>query len=314
MIRKLFASIICLGLLHAAAAQDIDIRLDTRYSIQSTGNDAYGFHGDYINLRIDGHVNENLKYSFHHRLNKPIYTDNLFNATDWAYLLYRKNHWGFQAGKMQLEYGGYEFDEAPINLYWSSEFYDNFWGAFSFGLSGMYYFNESNNRIVFQISQSPFSARFDDRALSYSLCLRGESGFYGWKHSLNLFDIPEGGQVGNIALGNSFTFGPAKLELDLVQRGNMKTFKMFDDCAVIANMVVSPTDWMNVMAKFSYDCNNSQFDPLIPIFGEYWSYGGGFEFFPQPDNRELRIHALYYHFHTPTVTVGVTWKVHLLKR
>lgn len=303
-----------MGLLpFAGAAQGIDIKLETRYGFAAISDDSYGFRGDYINLRINGSINENLSYSFHHRLNKPILSNDLFNATDWAYLLYRKGNWGVQAGKMQLEYGGYEYDEAPINIYYSSEFYDNFAKAFTFGLSALYYLGESN-RIVFQISQSPFSFNTSDRALSYSLCARGESGFYGWKHSVNLFDLPEGGHVGNIALGNCFTAGPAKLELDLVQRGNMKSFRFFDDCAVIANLVVSPTDWMNMMVKASYDRNFSQFDPLVPVPGEYWSYGGGFEFFPKPESREFRIHALYYYFHAPTVSLGLTWKIRLLKR
>ena len=74
------------------------------------------------------------------------------------------------------------------------------------------------------------------------------------------------------------------------------------------------TDWMNILAKVTYDCNFSQYDPLVPVLGEYWSYGGGFEFFPRPDNKELRIHALYYYFRQPTLSLGLTWKIHLLKR
>lgn len=296
-----------------AAAQGINIRLETRYSFAAEDDSSYGIKGDYLNVRINGSINENLRYSMHQRLNKPIYANNNpFNATDWVYLLYRKGNWGVQAGKMQLEYGGYEFDEAPINLYWSSEFYNNFEGAFAFALSGLYYLGESS-RLVFQIAQSPFGL-IADKALSYSLCARGHSGFYGWKHSVNLFEIPEGGHVGNIALGNSFTAGPARLELDLVQRGNMESFRMFDDCAVIANLVVSPASWMNIMAKFTYDCNFSQYDPLIPEFGEYWSYGGGFEFFPKKDDKDIRIHAMYYKFHQSSLLVGLTWKIRLLKR
>lgn len=314
MPRKLIIILLCLGLLQAAAAQGIDIRLDTRYSLNSIGGDAYGFCGDYLNLRIDGNLNDNLKYAFNQRLNKPISTSDLFDATDWVYLLYRKGNWGVQAGKMQLEYGGYEYDEAPIDIFWSSEYWYNFDGCFQFGLSGLYFFGDSGNRIIFQLGQSAFSQSTSDRLLSYNLCAKGEAGFYGWKHSANLFDLPGGGQIGNIVLGNSFDAGLARLELDLVQRGNMKTFRMFDDCTVIARLVVSPTDWMNILAKASYDCNFSQFDPLVPVLGEYWSYGGGLELFPRPGNKELRIHALYYYFHQPTLSLGLTWKIHLLKR
>lgn len=305
--------IVCLGLLQNAAAQGIDIRLDTRYSLNAVKDGGYGFHGDFFNLRIDGTLNENLRYSFLQRLNKPIYSTNLFNATDWAYLLYRKGHWGVQAGKMQLEYGGFEYDEAPINVYFGSEYYYNYNGGFQFGISALYYLGESS-RIIFQLGQSAYTERFNDRLLSYNLCAKGSAGFYSWKHSLNLFDLPLGGQQGNIVLGNCFTAGPARLELDFLQRGGMKSFKFFDDCSVVANLVVSPTDWMNVMAKMAYDCNFSQSDPLIPVSGEYWTYGGGFEFFPKQGSREIRIHALYFYFHAPSVSLGLTWKIHLLQR
>lgn len=305
--------LICLGLLQTAAAQSIDIRLDTRYSLNYVKDGGYGFHGDYFNLRIDGTLGENLRYTFLQRLNKPIYSRDIFNATDCAYLLYRRGSWGVQAGKMQLEYGGFEYDEAPINVYFGSEYYYYYNGGFQFGISGLYYFGESSSLRI-QLSQSPYSEQYNDGLFSYSLCARGSEGFYAWKHSINLFDLPGGGHQGNIVLGNCFTFGPARLELDLLQRGGMQSFKFFDDCSAVANLVVSPKEWMNVMAKISYDRNFTQTDPLIPVHGEYWSYGGGFEFFPRKGSRDIRLHALYYHFHAPSACLGLTWRIHLLQR
>ncbi len=313
MKHNLILFIICLGLPLLASAQGIDIKLENRFSFAAMPENSYGFQGDYVNIRINGSINENLTYSFHHRLKNSFSASNPFGATDWVYLLYRRGNWGIQAGKMQLEYGGYEYDEAPINVYYSSKFYDNMAGCFQFGLSLIYYLGDSN-KFTIQVTPSPLPADRWGGNMAYNFCAKGTAGFYGWKHSVNLFDIPGGGHLGSISLGNCFTAGPAKLELDLVQRGNMKTFKMFDDCAVIANLVVAPTDWMNVIAKASYDCNFSQYDPLVPEFGEYWSYGGGFEFFPKKGDKDIRIHAMYYYFNQPTLLLGLTWKIHLLTR
>lgn len=313
MKRKISVFILCLGLLQIAAAQGIDIRLDTRYSFTALEDRTYGFQGDYLNLRITGSVNENFSYAFQQRLNKPVIANNLFNATDWVYLLYRKNHWGFQAGKMMLEYGGYEFDEAPINLYWCSQMWNNFESAFIFAVNGHYYL-DNGNEFLFQISQSPYVERSFGMKLAYNLAAKGSAGFYSWKHSLNLFDLPDSGQVGSIVLGNCFTAGPARLELDIYQRGNMSSFKLFDDISVSANFVYSFKDWMNVIAKTTYDCNYSQYDPLIPVYGEFLSYGGGFEFFPNRDSKDIRIHALYYHSEQSVLFVGLTWRIHLLQQ
>lgn len=296
-----------------AAAQGIDIRLDTRYSFSAYDDGVYGFQGDYLNFRITGTINEHFSYAFQQRLNKPIIANSLFNATDWVYLKYRKGHWGLQAGKMMLEYGGYEFDEAPINLYWTTRMWDNFEGAFAFAVNGHYYL-ENGNEFLFQVSQSPFITGSYGMKLGYNLAAKGTAGFYSWKHSINLFDLPDEGQLGSIVLGNCFTAGPAKLELDIYQRGNMATFKLFDDISVAANLVYSLKDWMNIILKSTYDCNKTQYDPLVPVYGEYWSYGGGFEFFPTKSKENVRIHALYYHREQSLLLVGLTWRIHLLQR
>ena len=46
-----------------------------------------------------------------------------FNATDWFYVDYKPTEqWTLSAGKQVIDIGGWEYDYAPINLYYCSEF------------------------------------------------------------------------------------------------------------------------------------------------------------------------------------------------
>ena len=310
--KKLFALLILTFLpLFGAAAQSIDVRLETRGSFVAMPDDS-GFQGDYFNVRINGTINDNFSYSFHHRLNKPLVDSRFFNATDWAYIKFDNGKWGVQAGKMQLEYGSFEFDAPPIDMYFSSEYYDHFNGAFTFGLNLIRHFKVGT--LVAQVAQSAFSESVLGGLRSYSLCYKGSYGCYDWIHSVNSFDIPDGSALANIVLGNRFTFGPARLEFDFIHRSNFKTFRAFDDITVITNASVSATKWMDVVAKFTYDCNGGQDDPLVAAGQKFFYYGGGLEFFPMKDSRDIRIHCIYYDFRTPTFLAGVTWKIHILTR
>lgn len=310
--KKLSALLILTFLpLFGAAAQSIDVRLETRGSFVAMPDDS-GFQGDYFNVRINGRFNDNFSYSFHHRLNKPLVDKRLFSATDWAYVKFDNGKWGVQAGKMQLEYGSFEFDAAPIDMYFSSEYYDNFSGAFTFGLDVIRHFKVGT--LVAQIAQSAFSESALGGLHSYSLCYKGSYGCYDWIHSVNSFEIPDGSALANIVLGNRFKFGPAKLELNLIHRANFNTWAWFDDFTVVADANVAATSWMNVVAKFTLDNNRSQNDPLVPSGQKLVSYGAGLEFFPMKDSRDIRIHCVYYDFKSPTFLAGVTWKIHILTR
>lgn len=311
MKRQLIIILLACLPLFVAAGQNVDVRLETRAAFAVMPDDS-GFQGDYLNLRINGSINDHFSYSFHHRLNKAITDRNMFNATDWAWIKFDNGKWGVQAGKMQLEYGGFEFDAPVIDLYYSSEYYDRFNGAFTFGLNLIRHFKLGT--LMAQVAQSAFSESVLGGLRSYSISYRGAYGCYEWIHSINSFDVPDGSPLTSLVLGNRFTAGPAKFELDLMQRANFNSWSWFDDVTVIANASVKATDWMDVIAKFTYDYNRNQNDPLVPQGIRFFSYGGGFEFFPMKGSRDIRIHCLYQYFHNPAFLAGVTWKIHLLTK
>ena len=81
-----------------------------------------GLKGKFIFFRIDGSLAEGLTYSFRQRINKPTSVQSLFDATDFLNLTYTKGPWSVSAGKQIIATGGYEYDRAPFDLYFCSEY------------------------------------------------------------------------------------------------------------------------------------------------------------------------------------------------
>ena len=83
-------------------------------------DDKTGFLGDYLNFRIDGQIVSGLTFSYRQRFNKTT-TKNFFDATDWMHLDWKATpKLTLSAGKQVVAIGGYEYDRAPIDVYYSS--------------------------------------------------------------------------------------------------------------------------------------------------------------------------------------------------
>ena len=115
-----------------AKAQDNGLRLqaETRidYSGEQLKSDDYkaGFYGRYLNVILSGTIGDKFSYAYRQRLNKAHADQSFFDATDWLYLNYApSSNWQFSAGKQVVAIGGYEYDRAPIDLYFCSEFWNN---------------------------------------------------------------------------------------------------------------------------------------------------------------------------------------------
>lgn len=116
----------------------ISIKIDTRFDGEVTtfGKDDLtgvapdtksGFIGQYLKILVDGKINEKFSYSFRHRLyvdhNDP---KSFFNATDWANVTYSPNDiFSLTAGKQMICIGTIEYDYAPIDVYFASDFWNH---------------------------------------------------------------------------------------------------------------------------------------------------------------------------------------------
>lgn len=287
-------------------------------------SDTKGFAGEYFNFVIAGQIDNNLSFRIRQRFNKQIVKDNNpFNATDFLYIDWKiDDNWSFTFGKQAIAIGGYEYDYAPIDVYYYSDFCDRLPECYAFGATMSYKFNE-NQLLMLQVTNSPFKGGFSD-LLTYNLAWYGQIAPW-WKTiwSVNEAEYKSGDFFNYIALGNKFIFGDFYLDLDVMNR----YMKDYDDFLAY--------DW-NVVAKLNYNYKNYNFfvkggyDEFVPygslIDGgypydpnaqeDYTHIGAGVEYFPL-NNENLRLHAVYSYQDREerhTILLGATWKFNMIKK
>ena len=304
--------VLCVALLsfNFAKAQDenevfrlgVEARFDyLNQSLEGNKIDAgSGFKVRYFNLRIDGQIASKFSYSWRQRFNRANSISEFAQNTDWLHLTYKPTeNWAISAGKQVLMIGGWEYDRAPIELYFCSEFWNNV-NCYQIGASVAYTTNSGNDTILFQACQSPYdttSASVDYYA--YNLYWSGSHGCFTALYSLNFMQYAPGKYDKYIALGNQFKFGDATIQLDLMNRGPKVKDLLFDNFSIMGEASYLVADRVNIFAKATYDkIGNSSISASGLIPGtELTRVGGGVEYYPLggQGNRNIRLHAAYAH-------------------
>lgn len=291
-----------------------------------------GFKVRYFNLRMDGQITPKFSYSWRQRFNRMNSLSDFAQNTDWLHLTYRPTeNWAISAGKQVVMIGGWEYDRAPIELYFCSEYWNNV-ACYQLGASVAYTTNEGNDTITFQFCQSPyntssmnFAPTYEDGKIvgskqlgnlfAYNLYWMGQHGFYTALHSLNFSEYQPGKFDVYVVLGNQFQFGDAKLQLDLMNRGVSARELLFDNFSIMGEFSYLVADRVNIFAKATYDKVGNNYPYIPAIIGENGSelysarglflypgseitrLGGGVEYYPlgHKGNRDIRLHAVYAH-------------------
>ena len=182
---------------------------DYQYLDNNGDNDSYGFAGKFLNIMLDGKINDKFEYHWRQRLNRTNFTSNFFEATDWAYLSYNiNNNLTLSAGKQVVAIGGFEYDYAPIDVYFYSDFCNVMPSCYEFGTSLTWSNDAKNQALTFQISNSIFKQQPFDELLAYNLLWNGNiTDFWKTLYSVNLIEYNQGNYVNYIALGNQFYLG-----------------------------------------------------------------------------------------------------------
>lgn len=260
-----------------------------------TNQEGTGFRGEYVNLKLDGKIHNNLTYSWRQRLNKN--SDQTFwDATDWLEIKYTPNKWlAISAGKQVVAVGGWEYDRAPIDLYLCSEFWQHI-NCYQLGLSIAANVSK-NDRLLFQLCNSPMRTYIrDNKTVGLSLIWYGNHGWYQSIFSANAFQTTKGRWINYIALGNKFLFSKnAFLEFDYTNRASSGQAFWFKDCTVAAEASVKPHRTVRVSGKYTFDTNNtdSDADVYVEKGTRLHTASIGLEFFPirkYPEN--LRLHVV----------------------
>lgn len=323
-----------------ASAQEgelLTLRLETRFDymqeyVEGTKiNGNSGFKARYLNIRMDGVIAEGLTYSYRQRLNKPQKDASFFDATDWMNLTYTRNSWSVSAGKQVVGIGGFEYDGAPIDLYFCSEYWNNI-PCYQIGVSGAYTTDGAKDKFLFQICESPFRRNalnvYNDEMFAYNAMWYGSHGIFSSIWSVNMIEYLPGRFINYIALGNKFTFGDFDIDLDIMNRAVSFSGLVGKDMSVMTRFQWSPAQNLNIFAKVTHDFNNSEEsgDWCVLPGTSITRAGGGLEYFPLKNSRNLRLHLNCYHTwgvnsspagalqnRQTIIDGGITWVMDMLK-
>lgn len=285
-----------------------------------------GFKGQYLNLCIGGDINRHFSYFFRQRLNKTNFDSEYFDATDMLYMDYKPNeNWLISAGKQVVAIGGWEYDRAPIDLYFCSEFWNQV-PCYQWGASVAYVM--PHDKIMAQFCQSPFRTFGDNSDIyAYNVLWSGKHGVWSPLWSVNMQEWRSGRFINYLALGNAFDLGRVRVEFDFMNRASSHQRFLFDDFSIMGEVAYRPIDKISVFAHASYDVNktHTECDKLVMAGTDITRLGCGLEFFPVK-KYDIRLHADYcYTWGRNTnpdgisqdkqsiFNVGLTWKVTVFK-
>lgn len=335
---KLILILLALALTPSAIAQEneiINLKIEARadymreYQSGEKINDNSGFKGRFFNIRMDGNLTKGLSYSIRYRLNRPNIDESYFNATDWLTLTYKTRHWEFSTGKQVVAIGGYEYDRAPIDLYFCSEYWNNI-ACYQFGLSTAYITESKRDKFLLQFCESPFKKgelnTSNKEMFAYNLMWYGSHDWFNTMYSLNMIEYMPGRFINYIVLGNQFNFGNFRMQLDIMNRSCDISNLLFKDISVMSELTWHAHDCLNVIAKCTYDTNRTKdFGDLCVRPGtDIMRAGIGLEFFPMKSYKDLRMHLNVCHTdgRSPAsaalqnaqtiIDAGITWKASLL--
>lgn len=277
------------------ARADFDFSHSTD-NLDTPFNPAYGMHGRYFNLIAGGTFGDKFSYFFRQRVVANSGSVNLFDNTDFLYVNYMPNkNWTIRLGKDALAVGGYEYDAAPIDVLFSTRYWDYFY-CFQPAVAAAYKTNNGKHMIMGQIGDSPYvytngGASWDEGLLAYSLYYSGNFGHYKMLSSVNWFQRPDRKFMNYIAIGQKLVYDKWDIYLDLIHHA-MTNNDWLNNYAVVscANWYAMPN--LSFFIKGAYEQNRSlsalggypnpmMFDVLVDEEHSYCTYGLGMEYRPE---------------------------------
>lgn len=344
-VRKIGTLLLLINLLPLFSfSQDVNpkvrLKFDTRFDFETwvptnkDSNTVSSINGKYFNIIVDGEINEKFSYNYRQRFSMNA-VDNFqlagkenmsnFHSIDWAYLNYKINEsFTLSAGKQVVMIGGWEYDYAPIDQFFWSDFWNNVY-CYELGAMINYTSPNKNHNLGFQISNSPFSTKNLSSLYSYNMIWYGNMDWFKTIYSVNMVEYLKGHFINYIVLGNKFNVGKFSLELDLMNRASSEQSNFFDDYSIIGNGIYNINKKLRVFAKAGYDQNKAQnpqeifvYDRYVVPGTEYLFYGIGMEYFPIKDKKDVRIHAFWASNNADvkynTFNIGVRWQMKVLER
>lgn len=325
----------------------LEVRADFNYNHMDT-LDEYGFNGRYFNLKMGGRFGKGFSYYFRQRIIADAGSYHFFDNTDFLYLNYELNkNWSFRVGKDALSVGGFEYDAPPIDVIYSSFYWDCFY-CFQLGASAAYHSNDGKHTLRAQFSTSPYvhsGSLFKNSLFSYSLMWSARFPHFNLLYSVNMFERERGKFMNFISLGHQVAFDRWDLYLDLIHRAT-STSQLLRDFSIVGQANCHFKNGITLFIKGAWEQNfdseeieswlaTGEIRDCLALPGQRYCYCGiGLEYRPvkQPN---IRIHCYVGDFctadyswnilhpnipphvqHRINANVGLTWNldfIHLLK-
>jgi len=221
-------------------------------SIAGDVNDSScGFKGKYLNFRFDGQITDNLSFSYRQRFNKNT-SATFFDSTDWLHLDWKVTpKMTISAGKQVVAIGGFEYDRAPIDLYFCSEFWNNI-PCYQLGVSAAYNVTDGD-QLLLQLCNTPMRGFGCDNKYALNLMWYGSHGAWETMWSANAIQCLDSSDIYYLALGNRFHLTDwLRWDLDLMDRydGNGG---LFDDFSIMTELSAAVSERMRIHAKYTHD-------------------------------------------------------------
>ena len=251
------------------------------------------------NLYVNAQLSPALSFHWRVRFSKWYGGQSVINSSDFLYLKWQPfEHLRFKAGRDCLYIGGYEYEQGPIDIFYTSEFCNNV-APYKFTATVDYV--GENDTFGLQVGETPFGKK----GVLLSAMWTGHHGFFDSIWSLNAGENLDGGWSALIGLGNKFSITEnLTFFLDCTDRLHSGLLK---DFTIVPKLTYRPFSWLRTRLEGSIDYNDSgisnfrttpsdicQYFCSIP--DGYRCINGGIqlEFFPfQSFGDDLRLHLAY---------------------
>lgn len=283
-----------------------------------------GFKFNDLRLEATGDIGKRIYYRYRQRLNRPNNPqaiDNMPNSIDYAAVGYRfTKKFSMFAGKQSTVYGGFEFDENPIEII---QYSDMIWNMSNYmvGITADYQFNK-NQQVMFQVLNSRNGSftdmygtlfeQLEHNNLSLAYTLNWNAGFWDnmlkLRWSATLLNETKKNNMYYVALGQQLNFGKLSIDADF-----MLSFEDIDRKRIMTDVLsdgftARNTKYLSVVPKVTYSfCKRfkvfvkgmyetaSVFKSYENISaGDYrtaWGYMGCLEYYPT--STDLHFFASY---------------------
>lgn len=299
----------------SVCAQEItkaSVELRSEYSYNSIDGETIDentrFQGAFFNVCLAGKVSEQWGFDIRHRVNKASLDKNFFDATDKALIYYvPSDQWKLQIGKHSIGVGGFDYDTAPIDLYYTGQYCIDL-PCFEWGFSVDYSLKNQKDVFHLEMVQSPYRYFYSKKNVyGYSLKYTGTHGMVDVIHSINFFETEPGKFLNMFVLGHRLNLGQWCLEADFLNKTSLNDYQLtfFKNISIVGKLKYSLNPNWLLSCKWSYDVNHGDantptsfedFDYLVSPGTECSRVGGIVEYWPLTGKRKdaVRLHALAY--------------------